>query len=389
MAKAIKKTIFYLFVTLILSPILSSCVGWSIWEDSIKVKSIVNGNTIRLENDINVVLLGLEDTQNSQLRLQQLLCPDGQMRYVWFTRDSSFPELYFLDEDNNTFYAYATTFDDNGNDISVNGLILREGLSDLCENPYLCDSLNQYLYYVEEGKGNGEMIVPNPVVKPVLDPELEDIVENVIYDKKNREFHDHSGDIWYSDGFRNCEMLDRAVDYTNSVTKSFANMLALKSEGSFNVGQICEIYSYLRNKWKYVNDPADNEYVAYASESIIDSHLSGDCDDFAVLMASCILAVGGEACINTAYAAGEGHAFAEVDVSRFQQDDIESSVQSYFGKYSFIPATLCYRRDGNRLWLNLDWQTAFPGGNYWADQQYTSWDSYVREDGTWTWKKLR
>ena len=79
-------------------------------------------------------------------------------------------------------------------------------------------------------------------------------------------------------------MLEQAVDYTNSLTKSFANLLASKSEGSYNLGQICEIYSYLRKKWKYVNDPVDNEYVAYASESIQDCNLSGDCDDFAVLM---------------------------------------------------------------------------------------------------------
>lgn len=369
----------------------SNCgVGWSIWEDSIGVESVISGNTLRLENGVNVVLLGLEDTKNSQRRLQQLLCPaDGENRQVWFVKDSSYPELFYLDEKNNTFYAYVNTADGNGGEVGINGLILREGLSRLYENPYLCDSLSVFQRYVD-GSDSHEIIEPNPVVKPVLDPEVEDIVEN--REKKNgkQEKHDHSGDCWLIDGSKNCEMLDRAVDYTNSVTKSFANMLAAKSEGNFNLGQICEVYSYLRNKWQYVNDPVDNEYVAYASESIQDCHLSGDCDDFAVLMAACMLSIGGEVCINTAQTSnGEGHAFAEVDVARFSQSDVENTVLEYFGKYTRIPSPLSYRRDGNHLWLNLDWQTSYPGGNYWVNQNYSSWDTYVRESGTWTWRKLR
>lgn len=379
-----------LFVTLAgFCLIMESCVGWSIWEDSIGVERVISGNTIQLENGVNVVLLGLEDTRNSQERLQELLCPnDGETHQVWFIKDSSYPELFYLDEDNNTFYAYVSTADGNGGEVALNGLILREGRSRLCENPYLRDSLGRYQQYVDASNLE-ELILPNPVVKPVLDPEVKDIVENQDDGNRKREIRDHSGDRWLTNGSQNCDMLRRAVDYTNSVTKSFANLLAAESEGPFNVGQICEIYSYLRKKWKYVNDPADNEYVAYASESIQESHLSGDCDDFAILMAACMLAIGGEVCINTAQNGNEGHAFTEIDVSRFQQSDVENSVQSYFGKYTRIPSPLSYRREGNHVWLNLDWQTTFPGGNYWLEQHYTSWDSYVRESGNWLWKKLK
>ena len=91
---------------------MESCVGWSIWEDSIGVESVKNGNTLQLENGVNVVLLGLEDTRNGQERLQELLCPnDGETHQVWFIKDSSYPELFYLDEDNNTFYAYVSTAD--------------------------------------------------------------------------------------------------------------------------------------------------------------------------------------------------------------------------------------------------------------------------------------
>lgn len=166
-------------------------------------------------------------------------------------------------------------------------------------------------------------------------------------------------------------------------------MLAAKSEGAYNVGQICEIYSYLRSKWKYVNDPADNEYVAYASESIRDSHLSGDCDDFAVLMASCILAIGGEVNINTASRGNEGHAFTEVNIAGANLSDVTAAVQEHFGMYANIISPLATRRDGNYLWLNLDWQTSYPGGNYWLNQSYDNWNCYTRQNGEWVWRKLR
>lgn len=368
--------------------LMSSCIGWDIWSDSIQVEEVVNGNTLKLENGIHVVLLGLDDTKNSKQRLERLLCPkDGDKKDVWFIKDSSFPDVYYLDEDNNTFYAYVQTSTEAGEEICLNSMILKEGLSDLYITPYLQDSLNKYRQLAEHSPHHE--IVLNPVVKPVLDSDVQDIIDE--QGKKNEitEVHDHSGDVWMMDGNLNCDMLNRACDYTNSITKSFANMLASKSEGPYNVRQICEIYSYLRNKWKYVNDPADKEYVAYASESICDSHLSGDCDDFAVLMAACILSIGGNACINTASRGNEGHAFAEVDVSQFNMTEVESTVMDYFGKYMNISTPLSTRHDGNRIWLNLDWQTSYPGGKYWLNRNYDVFNCYFRQNGQWIWQKIR
>ena len=111
--------------------------------------------------------------------------------------------------------------------------------------------------------------------------------------KKDRK---HSA--WYTNGNLNLKMLDEACDYLCPYTKQFANSLAGKSPGPFNAGQICEIFDYCFKNWKYVNDPTGAEYVASASESI-EGNLAGDCDDFAILIASCIMAIGGDACINT------------------------------------------------------------------------------------------
>ena len=358
---------------------LQSCnIGWNIWDDPIDVDKVINGNTVQLENGVNVILLGVDDTRESQSLLNEKL---NDSKTIVIHRDSSTPELYYVDEHNNTIYGYVSMKD---GDYCLNTEILRSHKSGLCENPYLQDSLTFYSSLVKD-------MVVSPIVNPVPTPQLDTELEELV--NKNREsVHnaiDHSNDAWNSDGNQNCEMLSRTCDYTNSITKSFANLLASKAEGEFNVNQICEIYSYLRNKWKYVNDPADNEYVAYASESIADSHLSGDCDDFTILMASSMLAIGGNACINTASQGENGHAFAEVDVSKFNLEDVETIVKDYFGSSVSMPDHLYFRKEGNSVWLNLDWQTMFPGGKYWLDANYDRWDSYTRNNGVWKWTRTK
>ena len=367
------------FSIICIIPFLCSCsIGWGVWDDPISVDKVINGNTIQLENEINVILLGINDTKDSYKYLTDRLNSDKR---ILIHRDSSTPELIYVDDENNTVYGYVA-MENGGN--CINTEILKNHKSTLCENPYLQDSLAFYSSLVKD-------MTVKPIVNPVKKPQLDDELEELI--KQNmgatHEALDHSNDVWFTDGNENCEMLSRTCDYTNSITKSFANLLASRAEGPFNVKQICEIYSYLRNKWKYVNDPADNEYVAYASESIVDSHLSGDCDDFAVLMASSILAIGGNVCINVAHKDGSGHAYAEVDVSKFDVREVETIVKEFYeGKVS-LPEHLVFRKSNGFVWMNLDWQTMYPGGKYWKDTDYDSWDSYTRDNGNWIWCKNR
>ena len=54
---------------------------------------------------------------------------------------------------------------------------------------------------------------------------------------------------------------------------------------------IFPFFKEIKSKWQYVPDPKLEEYYAPATETYY--HLSGDCDDYSIFMASCILAVGG------------------------------------------------------------------------------------------------
>jgi transglutaminase-like putative cysteine protease len=83
-----------------------------------------------------------------------------------------------------------------------------------------------------------------------------------------------------------------AIDYKNPVTRNYAVKLASEYPGEYNVGQICSVYEHIRYNWKYVSDPSGRDYYASASETI-GNGLAGDCDDFAILMAAAIEAIGG------------------------------------------------------------------------------------------------
>ena len=154
--------------------------------------------------------------------------------------------------------------------------------------------------------------------------------------------------------------LVKACNYSNSKVRNYSVELAGKSSGEFNIGQVCDIFDHYYSNWKYVNDPPAKEYVAKASETI-KNNFNGDCDDFAVLMCSSILAIGGEARLNFAHNDISGHAFTEVNLGHTNID----AIGNYLTKRYFILGTIWYREDekGNK-WLNLDWFAKHPGGKY-------------------------
>ncbi len=168
--------------------------------------------------------------------------------------------------------------------------------------------------------------------------------------------------FWSVNGADNIEMLKESCDYNVPKTKGFANKLAGRanvSDGTFNIEQLCEIFDYCYSKWRYVNDPKGSEYLAKASETIASS-LTGDCDDFAILISSCMLAIGGDVCVITAQGPSGGHAYAEVDISHMNMSHVRNYIQQRFTAHRI--SNITYRNDGTRIWLNLDWSGDYPGG---------------------------
>lgn len=159
----------------------------------------------------------------------------------------------------------------------------------------------------------------------------------------------------------NKRRLVEACDFKNAILRNYAVSIAGNNAGEFNLGQICDVFDHCYKNWKYVNDPIQKEIYGYASNSILNG-LNGDCDDFAILVCSMILAIGGEARINFAFnSTGEGHAFTEVNIGQTNVDEYISKrfskSQDFTGVWTRVDA------EGNH-WLNLDWQASYPGGKY-------------------------
>lgn len=338
------------------------------WPDTvIRIKSVENGNTLVLSNGATVKLLGVMPTQEARTELYGLrnlpvhLVADGNAYYdMEKLTTNSFVNAYLL-------------LPNNGYEC-VNATLLKKGLTTFVEN--CVDSLDSFRKYAEQASREGAPFTPEPAPEIVYS---EDEIHLDPYTPSAERKHS----AWYNDGNMNLEMLEEACDFNLPYTKKFANELAARASGNFNPRQICEIFNYCYRKWSYVNDPADSEYVAKASETIYNS-LTGDCDDFAILMASCILAVGGRPCINTGHNQGGGHAFTEVDISLFNEIDVLNTIREFYPAANI--SFLNYRVDGQYKWLNLDWQADYPGGEYYNCSLRR--DTYPYIDGSWRWVRL-
>lgn len=83
----------------------------------------------------------------------------------------------------------------------------------------------------------------------------------------------------------------RAIDASAPATRSLAVRVASTAQGSFRVEQVAQLWTYVRGRWKYVNDPRGREYFATASETIA-NELAGDCDDFPITLVTLVTLVG-------------------------------------------------------------------------------------------------
>lgn len=171
---------------------------------------------------------------------------------------------------------------------------------------------------------------------------------------------------FFKELFKGCNLsgdkkqLVEACNYSNSTLRNNAVSIAGQNAGSYNLGQICDIFDHCYNGWKYVNDPKGNEIIEYASNTISNG-LNGDCDDFAVLVCSMILSIGGEARINYAYGLNAGHAFTEVNIGKTEIEEYIS--KRYKNVYNNSGIWTRTDKQGNN-WLNLDWFAKHPGGQY-------------------------
>jgi hypothetical protein len=124
--------------------------------------------------------------------------------------------------------------------------------------------------------------------------------------------------------------------------------------GSNQIHQIIGMRDYVFSQWHYVFDPATGHDTWRSAEATLSlkykGEYPGDCDDFAILIASFARQIGLKSRVIGAYNGnGSGHAFAE-----FLVPEIDPNNPLLGGKD--------YRTDYQGKWFSLDW---FTGADHW------------------------
>ncbi len=157
--------------------------------------------------------------------------------------------------------------------------------------------------------------------------------------------------------------VDQAYDYDNPVTRAYAMQIAKPALSNvITIGQVCDIFDAVTlPHWTYFPDPYGTcDTIAKASESIALA-LKGDCDDFAVVVAACIRAIGGAYRILLVYAGSKSHAYAEVFIG--DQSSAERIGGYIVDRYHVLDVR-AHIDDDDGYWLPLDWAGTPPR---WAD----------------------
>ena len=125
------------------------------------------------------------------------------------------------------------------------------------------------------------------------------------------------------------------------------------------------LFKHVRMNWKYVNDPLGMDYYSPPTESM--GLLAGDCDDYAILLASSVMAIGGEARI----VISPSHMYTEVKVGTTEDiDKISYAIRTLFPD-EVNGGKIHFHETGGDLWVNFDYTASYPGGPFLEPELYS------------------
>jgi len=164
------------------------------------------------------------------------------------------------------------------------------------------------------------------------------------------------------------QRIQQKVDYTDSTVRNFAVRHSLMYFDDYypKYRQICRQFSllnYIKKNYKYVSDPSDFDYFAPPQESL--QLMAGDCDDYSILMASVLKAIGANVRIIWA----PRHVYPELYCGN--KATFEKYVSAIYALFEQEIGTkqIYYRIDKNDdYWLNIDYTDAYPGSVYYSDE---------------------
>lgn len=190
--------------------------------------------------------------------------------------------------------------------------------------------------------------------------------------------------------------IEGKLDLGDSYVEQTAVIMARDYPGEFSVNQVNAIYNSLveGEGWNYYSDPSYKEFYKSASQSLQDGARVGtvgvgDCDDFAILMASLIESLGGSTRIVFAYdeESGQGHAYTELYLGN-KDDPVIEDIKRWIENENGQPSVPGLAYSGEKMWLNLDYNATFIGGPLFDQNMPTVYRKIVWESGNKTYPKI-
>ena len=145
----------------------------------------------------------------------------------------------------------------------------------------------------------------------------------------------------------------KLIQVEGLVLKEVTELSIKLNTSDSQVEQILEMKDFVFKNWHYVFDPNTGSDTWRSAEATISlkykNKYSGDCDDFAILMASFARQIGLESRMVGGFSGGSGHAFAEFLLPK---------------QYKLKTNNIDYRKDYRGVWVSLDWFKGYDHNKY-------------------------
>ena len=150
-------------------------------------------------------------------------------------------------------------------------------------------------------------------------------------------------------------LVNEKIDPYDVQVRTMAAASAKKYPGQYNMYQLCYLFDDTKENIQYISDPRGKDLWSTPGETITVG--AGDCDDYAILLASLIEAIGGTSRVYLT----DTHAFAAAYIGN-DTETIADAIGEYYG-----PVPIHYTTDEYGCWLMMDptssiYAGGLPGG---------------------------
>jgi transglutaminase-like putative cysteine protease len=139
-------------------------------------------------------------------------------------------------------------------------------------------------------------------------------------------------------------LMDSKIDPYDTGVRKMAAVSAKKYPGQYNIYQLCSLFDDTKSRIDYISDPRGRDLWSAPGETLEVG--AGDCEDYAILLASLVEAIGGTSRIYLT----DTHAFASVYIGDADNTSlIVEAIRQYYGD---LP--VYYTTDEYGSWLLMD-----------------------------------